>query len=73
MRDVCFKIFHKMIIVHIIYFVDKLLNTVPARLGILEQHAPAEIVLGQTLDAKKDLRVRFRAYVEASQDLIIKK
>ncbi len=45
MRDMGFNFFHKMIIVHIIYFVVKLLNAVPARLGISEQHDPVEIVL----------------------------
>ena len=56
MRDTGFNFFHKMIIVHIVYFVVKLLNAVPARLSISEQYAPSKIVLGQKLDAKKDLR-----------------
>ncbi len=47
------QFFHKMIIVHIIYFVVKLLNEVPVRLGILKQHTPAEIVLGWKLDTKR--------------------
>ena len=71
MRDVGFNFFHKMIIVHIIYFVVKMLNAVPARLGISQEHVPEEIVMGKKLDAKKDLRVRFGAYVEASRDSII--
>ena len=49
MRDEGFNFFHKMIIVHIIYFVVKLLNAVPARLGISQEHAPVEIVMGQKL------------------------
>ncbi len=63
--------FHRMLIVHIIYFVVKLSNAALARLGISDQHVPAEIVLGLKLDAKKDLRVRFRVDVEASCDSII--
>ncbi len=46
------QFFHKMVVVHIIYFVFKLLNAVPVTLGISQQHAPAEIVIGQKLDAK---------------------
>ena len=65
------KIFHKMIIVHIIYFIVKMINAVTARLGIPQKHAPAEIVMGQKFDAKKYLCVRFEAYVEASRDSII--
>ncbi len=60
-----------MIVVHCIYFVAKLLNTVSASLVILEKFSPAKIILGQKIDAKKDLKVRFKAYVEASRDSII--
>ncbi len=71
MRDVGFNFFHKMIVVHCIYFVVKLLNAVPARLGISEKFALAEIILGWNLDAKKGLMVRFGVYFEVSCDLII--
>ncbi len=65
------QFFHKMIIVHIMYLVIKILNAVPTRLGISQEHAPAKIMMGQKLDAKKDLQVRFGAYIEASCDPII--
>ncbi len=71
MRDAGFNFFHKIIIVHIIYFVVKLLNAVPTKLGISQQHALVEIVMGWKLDAKEDLRIRFGAYVEATHYSII--
>ncbi len=56
MRDAGFNFFHKMIIVHIIYFVVKILNAVPTMLHISQEHAPVEILIDRKLDAKQYIR-----------------
>ncbi len=63
--------FYKMIVLHCIYVIVKLLNAVSAKIGISEKFAPAETILSRKLDAKKDLRVRFGIYIKASCDAII--
>ena len=57
-----------MIIVHCVYFVVIMLNTVPDASGISEKYSPDEIVISRKLDMKKDCWARFGAYVEASKD-----
>ena len=57
-----------MTIVYCVYFVVMMLNAVPDTSGISEKYSPREIVTSRKLDMKKDCRVRFGAYVEASKD-----
>ena len=68
LRDVGFKYYHRMIIVHGVYFVIMMINGLPAPNGILGVMSPREIVTGQKLDFKKDCRAPFGAYIEASVD-----
>ncbi len=48
-----------------------MVNSFPAKLGVSQIHSPREIVTGQKLDVKTDLRAQFGSYVEASYDNII--
>ena len=59
---------HKLIVVHCIYFVVMMINSVPAEGGISEIFSPREIVTGRKLDMKKDCKAQFGAYLEASKD-----
>ena len=73
LRVAGFKYLHKLIVVHCLYFVTLMINAVPAEGGISEKYSPREIVSGCKLDMKKDCRVLFGAYVEASKDADIYK
>ena len=57
-----------MLVIHLVYFVVKWLNAVPADLGISTDLSPREIVTRVGIDLAKDARYPFGTYVEASYD-----
>ena len=55
--------YHMWIIVHDVYFVTKMVNLFPSKLGMLQVYPPHAIVMGQTLDVKTELRAQFVLYI----------
>ena len=47
------------------------LYAVPDPLGVSERYSPREIVMQRKFDFKRDCRVQFDAYVQASSDAIV--
>ncbi len=60
-----------MIVVHCIYFVVRIINTVPTQSSISEQISSSEMATGQKMGTEKYLRAQFGAYIEASRDTVI--
>ena len=56
---------------HCAYFVAMMLNAFPAPKGFLKVFSPQEFVTGRRLNIKKDCRVPFRSYIEASTDTVV--
>ena len=68
LSELPFEYFHHWVIVHLIYFVVKWLNAVPAELGISDKYSPREIVTRMKIDYNKDCKFQFGSYLEASED-----
>ena len=47
-----FRYYHKILIVHLVYFVIMLLNNVPATKDILSKFLPLEILISRQINAK---------------------
>ena len=66
-----YKYFHKWIVVHCAYYVTMMITALPSPKDFSRVYSPREFVLGKKLDLKKDCRVPFGSYVEASTDAVI--
>ena len=62
------KCLHQQIIIHLVYYVVKWINAVPAPKGISEKYSPREIVTQRRIDVAKDAPFRFGTNVEGSDD-----
>jgi len=74
LRRAGYRFLHKWIVVHCVYMVVLMLNGIPSQCkkrGISHVFSPREFVTGRVLDFKKDCRVPFGAYVEASEGTVI--
>ena len=71
LREAGYKFFQTMVVIHMVYFICMMINGVIAENGISEKFSPREIVLGRAIDFKKDCRVPFGLYVEASRDDVV--
>ena len=68
---VSIKYLAKPIVVRLVYNVTVLVNAVPDPLDVSERYSPREIVTQRKFDFKRDCRVQFGAYVQASSDAIV--
>ena len=66
-----FAYLHQQIVIHLVYFICLWLNAIPADKGISANFYPREIVTQRQVDFKKDARVLFGAYIEASTGAIV--
>ena len=66
-----YRYFHKWIVVHCAYFMAMMINALPSPNGFSRVYLPREFVTGKKLDLKKDFRIPFGSYVEASADSVI--
>ena len=55
-------------VIHLLYFVARMLNAVPNDNGVSSEYSPKEIVTGQKFDFETQCKVKFGAYVEAHPD-----
>ena len=69
--DMGFKYYHCVIIVNSVYFVIMMINGIPAPNSILGVISQQEIVTGIKFNFKKDCRVPYGAYIEASTDTMV--
>ena len=60
--------YHRQIIIHLVYFVVRMINAVPSKVGVSRSLSPSEIVFGRKLDYNIDCRISYGSYVEASPD-----
>ena len=63
--------YHRQIIIYLVYFVVRMINAVPSKVGISKILSPSEIVQGRKIDYRVHCRFPFGAYVEASSDNVI--
>ena len=68
LREAGYQYYHRMVIIHLVYFVCMFVNGYIHENGISQQYSPREIVLGRAIDFEKDCKATFGAYVEASRD-----
>ena len=66
-----FTYLHQQIVIHLVCFICLWLNAIAADKGISAHFSPREIVTQLQVDFKKDARVLFGAYIEASTDAIV--
>ena len=62
------RYYHKMLVVHLVYFICIVMNGVPAAKDILKIFSSHKIVTSRRIDVKKESRAVFSSYVEASID-----
>ena len=65
------KFLAKPIIIQLVYNVTMFVNAVPDALGVSERYSPRELVTQRKFDFKRDCKVQFGTYVQASNDAII--
>ena len=65
------KYLAKPIVIRLVYNAVVLVNIVPDPLGVSERYSPREIVTQRKFDFKRDCRVQFGAYVQASEGAIL--
>ena len=63
-----YQVFHKTIIVHLVYFVTLWINTFPTENGKSDILSPREIVMQRKMDYQKHCQVEFGAYLQAHDD-----
>ena len=65
------KFLAKPIVIQLVYNVTMFVNAVPDALGVSERYSPRELVTQRKFDWKRDCKVQFGTYVQASNDAII--
>ena len=61
----------KMVIIHLVYTICMWLNVSLLKLGVTGGLSPCELVTGRKVNYRRDCRDNFRAYLQASTDVVI--
>ena len=65
------KYLAKPIVIRLVYNITVLVNAVPDTLGVSERYLPCKIVTQRKFDFKRDCKVLFGAYVQASDNAMV--
>jgi hypothetical protein len=65
MSDLPFKVLHRQVIIHLVYFASLWLNSLPMAAGVSNNTPPHKIVLGLELNFARHCITPFGSYVEA--------